>query len=121
MFQINYQQILLDLEEEIQQQQKETEKEVKSSLEREGLGQQWKTEHGLILWKDCVYILDSKSLREEIIKRHHDQPLAGHARYMKTHKLITRNYWWPRMMEDIKEYVKHVKKRKLISKKEQHH
>jgi hypothetical protein len=48
MFQINYQQILLDLEEEIQQQQKATEKEVESSLEREELGQQWKIEHRFV-------------------------------------------------------------------------
>jgi len=44
-------------------------------------------------------------LCKEIVTRHHDSELAGHPGYTKTHKLITRNYWWPRMLKDIKQYV----------------
>jgi len=48
---------------------------------------------------------DLATLQEEILQLHHDQELAGHPGYTKTYELITWNYWWPRMMEDIKRYV----------------
>jgi len=44
-------------------------------------------------------------LCEEIVTRHHDSELAGHPGYTKMHELITRNYWWPQILEDIKQYV----------------
>ena len=28
-----------------------------------------------------------------------------HPGYTKTHELITKNYWWPQILEDIKQYV----------------
>jgi len=59
----------------------------------------------MIFWKERVYVPDSTSLREEIITKHHDSELARHLGYTKTHELITRNYWWPRMLDDIKQYV----------------
>ena len=30
----------------------------------------------------------------------------GHGERWKTVKLVTRNYWWPRVMRDIGRYVK---------------
>ena len=65
----------------------------------------WRREGKVILWKERIYIPDSVTLHEEIINRHHDSELAGHPGYTKTHKLITRNYWWPRILEDIKQYI----------------
>jgi len=44
-------------------------------------------------------------LQEDILWLYHDQELAGHPEYTKTHEFITQNYWWPRMIEDIKRYV----------------
>ena len=44
-------------------------------------------------------------LHEEIITRHHDSELAGHPGYTKTHELTTRNYWWPWILKDIKQYI----------------
>jgi hypothetical protein len=32
-------------------------------------------------------------------------PLAGHPGRYKTQELITRNYWWPRMQSQIRQYV----------------
>jgi len=65
----------------------------------------WRQEGKVILWKERIYIPDSATLREEIVTKHHDSELVGHPGYTKTHKLITRNYWWPRILEDIKRYV----------------
>ena len=65
----------------------------------------WKEKDGMIFWKGRIYIPDSIVLREEILRCHHDQKLTGHPGYTKTHELIMRNYWWPRLMNDVKRYV----------------
>ena len=36
---------------------------------------------------------------------HHDPPVVGHLGQYKTHELITRNYWWPRVLADAQRYV----------------
>ena len=63
-------------------------------------------EDGMVVWQDLIYVPRNKKLREDIIKAHHDAPTSGHPGREKTRELITRNYWWPRMMWDIKSYVK---------------
>ena len=63
-------------------------------------------EDGMIVWQDLIYVPRNKKLQEDIIKAHHDAPTSGHPGREKTRELITRNYWWPRMMWDIKSYVK---------------
>jgi len=76
---------------------------VRGAIERQEEG--WKKDGKVLLWKERVYVPDSIMLREEIITKHHDSELAGHPGYTKTYELITRTYWWPRMLEDIKQYV----------------
>ena len=41
----------------------------------------------------------------EIIKLHHDTPVAGHSGQWKTLELVSHNYWWPNITKDVKEYV----------------
>ena len=72
---------------------------------------QWTTlENGLVMWKHRVYVPKDSKLREDIIRLHHDTPLAGHPGRYKTHELITRNYWWPGIMKDIRKYVEGCEK-----------
>ena len=52
----------------------------------------WKTEKGLAIWKERIYIPVDKGLRGAIIKIHHSW---GHPGIHKTVELITQNYWWP--------------------------
>ena len=44
--------------------------------------------------------------KQSIIRRHHDAPAYGHPGINKTTQLVERNYWWPRMKNDIMDYVK---------------
>ena len=88
---------------EIKEAEEFIEEEVRGAVERQEEG--WKREGKVLLWKERVYVPDSITLQEEIITKHHDSKLAGHPGYTKTYELITRNYWWPRMLEDIKWYV----------------
>ena len=63
------------------------------------------TEAGLVYWKGMLYVPRNKELREDIIRIHHDDPLAGHPGRYKTQELITRDFWWPGMQREIRQYI----------------
>ena len=65
----------------------------------------FKREGKLIYWKNRLYI-PNKNLQIKIIKQHHDEPTAGHPGRLRTEEIIARNYWWPTIKKDIKEYIK---------------
>jgi len=69
--------------------------------------QDWNYKNGLLLYKGKVYILYSveDTLRQQIIKMHHDLPSTRHPGWWKTYELISRNYWWPGMTTFVKKYV----------------
>ena len=60
---------------------------------------------GLLHYNGRLYVPEEASVREELLKRHHDDPLAGHFGVEKTSELIGRKYFWKSMKADIKEYV----------------
>ena len=74
----------------------------------------WRREGKILLWKERVYVPDSIMLQEEIITKYYDFKLAGHPGYTKMYELITRNYWWPRISEDIKRYITGCEKCQVI-------
>jgi len=52
-----------------------------------------------------VYVPKDEKLRVEIIRLHHDMPIAGHGGQWKMVELVTRNYWWPGVTKEVKQYV----------------
>ena len=60
---------------------------------------------GIVTWQGRIYVPKDKPLREQIIKMNHDSVVAGHPGQYKTHELITRDYWWPRIRADVRQYV----------------
>jgi len=58
-----------------------------------------------MLKKGKVYILRDKKLRAEVIRLHHDTPVGGHEGQWKTVELVTRNFWWPGVTREVKQYV----------------
>ena len=67
--------------------------------------EEWQIEEGLVLKEGRVYILKDEKLRVEIIWLHHDMPTARHEGQWKTVELVTRNYWWPGVTKEVKQYV----------------
>ena len=67
--------------------------------------EEWQIEEGLVLKKGRVYVLKDKKLRVEIIWLHHNTPIAGHGGQWKIVELVTRNYWWPGVTKEVKQYV----------------
>jgi len=59
----------------------------------------------LVLKEGKIYVPKNVELRAEIIQLHHDVPVVGHGRRWKMVELVTRNYWWPEVMRDVRRYV----------------
>ena len=68
-------------------------------------GNEWQIERHLVLKEGKMYVPKDEELRTEIIRQHHDMPVAGHRGRWKTVELVTRNYWWPGVTKDIGRYV----------------
>ncbi|GAB4820780.1 hypothetical protein N2152v2_007826 [Parachlorella kessleri] len=45
------------------------------------------------------------SLRRQLLEEYHDTRLAGHLGMDKTLGCLERNYWWPTLRADVREYV----------------
>ena len=61
-------------------------------------------DNGLAYLHNLIYV--PKSMRNEIIRIHHDTPLHGHTGTEKTTEQIARNYYFPSLRKIVQEYVK---------------
>jgi hypothetical protein len=60
---------------------------------------------GLLYWNSCIYVPDDASMRQELLRIHHDDPLAGHFGAEKTAELLRRKFYWKGQSRDVHEYV----------------
>ena len=68
--------------------------------------QEWAIDdEGLVRRNGCLYVPGDAAVREELIRKHHDDPLSGHFGAQKTLDLIQRKYFWPACAEQVKAYV----------------
>ena len=63
-------------------------------------------EKDLLLYKNRWYIPEDKGLRKQIMEAEHDSRLVGHFRTYKTIGRIRANFYWPKMDDYIREYVR---------------
>ena len=62
---------------------------------------------GDLLWKEnCIYIPDDMQLRTDLLYWHHDVPWCAHLGIKNTVQLIKKQFWWPKMQQDIESYIK---------------
>jgi RNase H-like domain found in reverse transcriptase/Reverse transcriptase (RNA-dependent DNA polymerase)/Integrase zinc binding domain/gag-polyprotein putative aspartyl protease len=67
---------------------------------------QLKPGKGDLLWRgNLLYVPKGEGLRQDILHWHHDVPWCGHLGIQKTLELVRRQFWWPGMSADIKDYV----------------
>jgi len=55
--------------------------------------------------EEKVYVPRDDKLQAEIIRLHHDMLVEGHKEQWKTIELVTRNFWWPGVMKEVKRYM----------------
>ena len=79
--------------------------EMKKAGVKELRGNEWKIEGELVLKEGKIYVPKDEELRVEIIRLHHDVPVAEHGGRWKMVELVTRNYWWPGVTRDVGKYV----------------
>jgi hypothetical protein len=56
----------------------------------------------LLCWKGRLYA--PERTRKRIIKSEHDSKIAGHFGRDRTLELVSRNFYWPKMEDDIRKY-----------------
>jgi len=66
---------------------------------------EWHQEDSLILKEEKVYVSKDKKLRAEVIRLHHNTPVRGHSKQWKMAELVTRNFWWPGVTREVKQYM----------------
>ena len=52
-----------------------------------------------------VYVPKDDRLRAEIIRLHHNTLVGGHGGQQKIVELVTRNFWWPGVTKEVKQYM----------------
>ena len=70
------------------------------------LPKNWELEHGLIYYKNRVFIPSNEELLTEIAKGCNDSKVAGHFGQEKTIELVTRNFYWEKLTHRINDYVR---------------
>ncbi len=72
-------------------------------LRSEGLPEGWEDIEQVLHYQGIPYV--PKVICSELIRRQHNDPLAGHFGIEKTCKLIARKYYWPTLRRDVEAYV----------------
>jgi len=87
-------------------------KDIKTKLD-EGKTEMKGIALGLCQWKDDllwyqgrIWIPKDEGIRTTLIAKHHEPLQAGHGGTAKPTKLISRRYYWPKIREDIKRFIK---------------
>ncbi len=60
--------------------------------------------NNFLLFNEKIYV--PVNCRSSVLNICHDSPSAGHFGFKKTFSLINRDFWWPSMQTDIKNYIK---------------
>ena len=65
-----------------------------------------RSDTGFLLHDGTVYVPNNGDLWTHVLKACHDHPLAGHPGQTKSLELIRRDYFWPKMRDDVTAFVK---------------
>jgi len=101
----------VDLLEKIKQSRVRDDEVVKAVEEMKRAGvkvlrdKEWRDINGIIYKEEKVYVPKDNKLRAEIIRLHHNTPVEGHGGQWKMVELVTRNFWWPGITKEVKQYV----------------
>jgi len=89
----------------LQKDQPEWVSSVKDKLRTRGGASSLELRDGLLYRSNALCIPEDAALRSELMRIHHDDPMAGHFGPAKTSALLNRKYWWPELNADVKEHV----------------
>jgi hypothetical protein len=61
---------------------------------------------GKLYYREKLFVPASDRLRLHLIQQHHDTPAMGHSGRTKTLELLSRNYYWSGMIQDVARYIR---------------
>ena len=61
---------------------------------------------GRVLYRGKFYVPTYGPRRLYLIQTHHEVLVAGHPVRSKTLELISRNYYWPKMQQDVESFLR---------------
>ncbi len=59
----------------------------------------------MIEYNESLYVSEDFSVKEELLKHHHDDLLAKHFNADKISKLLNCKYYWKSIIKDVKQYI----------------
>ena len=62
-------------------------------------------EDGIVYMDGRIYVPNNRKTRETILKENHNEANIGYPGQHRMMELIKRTYWWPRLREDVKNYI----------------
>ncbi|KAB5589112.1 Retrotransposable element Tf2 [Ceratobasidium theobromae] len=62
-------------------------------------------EEGLLYYHGKIVVPDEQELRNRLLWKHHDHPLAGHQGHARTLEGLGRRFWWANMKAEVGRYV----------------
>ena len=63
-------------------------------------------ENDLLLYKNRWYIPNDTNIKKRVLYDNHNSKLAGHFGIFKTLERVKQNYHWPKMAEEVQDYVR---------------
>jgi hypothetical protein len=66
----------------------------------------WQHHDGLLCYRMQLYIPAAGGGRTEVLRRHHNDPIAEHFGTKRTLELVFRKFYWPGMLCEVKAYTR---------------
>jgi hypothetical protein len=60
---------------------------------------------GIIYKGNRIYVPNNTQIKKKILYEYHDTPIAGHVGVTKTVENVSRQFYWPKLHEEVKQYV----------------
>lgn len=61
--------------------------------------------NGIIYKESRIYVPNNTQIKKKILYECHDSPIAGHVGVTKTVEHVSRQFYWPKLHEEVKQYV----------------
>jgi hypothetical protein len=65
----------------------------------------WQQHDGLLYYHMLLYVPAAGGVHTEVLRRYHDDPIAGHLGAKRMLELVSRKYYWPGMSPEVKAHT----------------
>jgi hypothetical protein len=77
-----------------------------AALRRENVAEEFEVKDDPLFYENRWVIPDDSALRLRILNENHDSKVAGHFGQLKTAERLQQNFYWSKMDDDVRDYVR---------------